>query len=141
MSDPSQKNSPDFPELDPIFQAQIQRLHELIVLCRWIFIAILWLSVGSVSLWRLRPEIALLQESFTWAAVRYGLHDNPIAALGLSLCIGTTTAVLVWQSRNILQGRPLDYQRSLEKTVCRIRQQGKTHPLWKWVCDRPFLGN
>ncbi|NES96581.1 MAG: hypothetical protein F6K32_15370 [Desertifilum sp. SIO1I2] len=131
----SKPNSSSSPELDPGFQTQVQRLHELIVWCRWLVVGGLWLSIGLLSLWELRAEIALLRAGFTWAAVRYGLYDHPLPALGLSLCVGMTTAVLVWQSRNILQGRSPHYQRQLERSVCRIRQQGSTHPLWKWICN------
>jgi len=46
-----------------------------------------------------------------------------------------TTSVLVWQSRNILWGLPLAEQEKLKKQVYRIRQQGSSHPLWKWVCQ------
>jgi hypothetical protein len=46
-----------------------------------------------------------------------------------------TTGVLIWQSRNILLGIPEGEKQRLEKQVCRIRQQGQTHPLWKWVCN------
>lgn len=119
---------------DPIFQAQVQRLHQLTVYGRWLVVGLLWLSVGALSLWSLRSEIALLQEYFTWVAVRYALIYNRLAAIGLGLCIGMTTAVLFWQSRNILLGRSLPEQRRLEQQVRRIRQQGSSHPLWKWVC-------
>jgi hypothetical protein len=122
-------------ELDPTFKIQVERLHRLMVYGRWMVVGILWISVGPLSLWGLRYPIGLLQDYFTWAAVRYGLYFNPVPAVGLSVCIGMTTAVLVWQSRNILFGLPHQEQRHLEQQVHRIRQQGPTHPLWKWVCQ------
>jgi len=121
---------------DAIFKAQVQRLHHLTVALRWLAIGLLWLTVGSLSLWSLRSEIDLLRSHFTWAAVRYGMYYNQIPALGLGFCIATTTVVLVWQSRNILLGMPPQYKKSLEMGVCRIRKQGPTHPLWKWVCQK-----
>ncbi len=121
--------------LDPTFKQQVQRLHHLTVYGRWLFVALLWISIGSLSLWGLRSEIALWQQYFTWAAVRYGLYYNPLPTFGLAFCIGMTVAVLVWQSRNILLGLPRPEQRRLEEQVYRIRQQGSSHPLWKWVCQ------
>lgn len=124
----------DFLSDESTFKVQVQRLHQIAVGGRWLFVGLLWLTVGSVSMWGLRHEIFLWQQYFTWVAVRYGMYHNPLPAFGLSLCIGMTTAVLVWQSRNILLGIPPQYRKYLEGSVCRIRQQGSTHPLWKWVC-------
>ncbi|MBD2181630.1 hypothetical protein H6S82_29875 [Planktothrix sp. FACHB-1355] len=119
--------------LDPKFQKQVQRLHNLTVWGRWSIVALLWLTVAPLSLWKLRYEITLLQQHFTWTAVKYGIAYNHLPAMGLALCVGMTAAVLIWQSRNILVGMPQEEQRRLEKQVNRIRQQGSTHPLWKWV--------
>lgn len=121
---------------DAIFKAQVQRLHHLTVAGRWLVVGLLWLTVGSISLWSLRSEIDLLRSHFTWAAVRYSIYYNQVPAFGLGFCVATTTAVLVGQSRNILLGMPPQYQKRLETGVCRIRQQGPTHPLWKWVCQK-----
>lgn len=121
--------------LDPTFKQQVQRLHHLTVYGRWLFVALLWISIGSLSLWGLRSEIALWRQYFTWVAFRYGLYYNPLPTFGLAFCIGMTVAVLVWQSRNILLGLPRPEQRRLEEQVYRIRQQGSSHPLWKWVCQ------
>lgn len=121
--------------LDPTFKQQVQRLHHLTVYGRWLFVALLWISIGSLSLWGLRSEIAMWRQYFTWVAVRYGLYYNPLPTFGLAFCIGMTVAVLVWQSRNILLGLPRPEQRRLEEQVYRIRQQGSSHPLWKWVCQ------
>ncbi len=120
--------------LDPTFKMQVERLYRLMVYWRWLIVGILWVSVGSVSLWGLRYPISLLRDYFTWTAVRYGFYYHPLPTLGLFTCIGVTTAVLFWQSRNIILGIPPDEQRRLEQQVCRIRQQGSSHPLWKWVC-------
>lgn len=114
---------------------QIQKLHQLTVYGRWLFVGLIWLTIAPVCLWNLRYEIALWQQYFTWVAVRYGLLFHPLSALGLAFCIGVTTSVLVWQSRNILLGLPLQEKQRLEQQVFRIRQQGPTHPLWKWVCQ------
>ena len=121
--------------LDPIFKQQVQKLHYLTVYGRWLVVALLWLTIGSLSLWSLRSEIALWQQYFTWVAVRYGLFYNPLPTFGLALCIGMTVSVLVWQSRNILLGLPQQEQQRLEQQVHKIRQQGPSHPLWKRVCQ------
>ena len=122
-------------DLDPTFLAQVQKLHQLTVYGRWLVVCLLWFSIGLLSLWGLRSEIALWQQYFTWVAVRYSLYYNPLPTFGLALCIGMTVAVLFWQSRNILVGLPLQEQRRLEQQVFRIRQQGPSHPLWRWVCQ------
>lgn len=122
-------------ELDPDFAQQLQKLHRLTVYGRWLFAGCLWLTIAPFCLWNLRTEISLLQEYFTWVGLRYTLIFHPLPTLGLSLCIGMTTSVLVWQSRNILWGLPLQEQENLKKQLYRIRQQGSSHPLWKWVCQ------
>lgn len=113
----------------------MQRLHRLTVYGRWLFCLFLWLTLAPICLWFLREEVVLWRQYFTWVAVRYGLISHPFSTIGLAFCIGMTAAVLVWQSRNILMGLPQQEQQRLEKQVCRIRQQGSSHPLWKWVCQ------
>lgn len=120
---------------DPKFQQQVQKLHQITVYSRWLFVGLLWLAIAPVSLWSLRSEIALLKQYFTWTAVRFALYYHPLPTFGLALCIGMTISVLVWQSRNILLGLPTNEQQRLEQQVSKIRQQGSTHPLWKWVCQ------
>ena len=122
-------------DLDSALEWQVQRLHRLTVYGRWLVVGILWMSVGILSLWGLRYPISLWLEYFTWSAVRYGLFYNWLPTIGLSLCIGMTAAVLIWQSRNILWGMPDQERRRLEQQVQQIRKQGESHPLWKWVCQ------
>jgi hypothetical protein len=120
---------------DPLFLAQVQRLHQLTVYGRWLLAGTLWLTVGTASLWGLRYPISLAMEHFTWAALRYGLVFDRIPGVGLFLCIAVTLSTLVWQLRNWLFGLPKRERRRLEQQVIRIRQQGSSHPLWKWVCQ------
>ena len=122
---------------DPQFLQQLERLHHVFVMGRWTIVLLLWLLVGIVSTWSLRHEFTMLSERFTWAALRYGLAFNIWSTLGLSICIGPTVALLVWQTRNILFGLPKPELRRLEKHVMKIREQGNSHPLWSHVCDRP----
>jgi hypothetical protein len=121
------------PELDPGLQRSIDRMHELTVWGRWAFVLGLWLTVGAASLWGLRQPIGRLRTVFTWSGLRFGLFGHPIPAIGLALCIGMLVSVLVWQSRNILWGLPMDERDRLKATVLRIQQQGDSHPLWKWI--------
>ncbi|MDF5714078.1 MAG: hypothetical protein PUP93_09310 [Rhizonema sp. NSF051] len=121
---------------DQFFTQQVQRLHQLQVFARWLFVSFLWLTVAPVCLWNIRTEISLWRQYFTWVAVRYGLLYHPWATLGLAFCIGMTAAVLVWQSRNILLGQPQSEKQRLEKQVYRIRQQGASHPLWRWIVSK-----
>lgn len=134
QSDPPSQLPPIELTQDLTFQTQVKRLQETMVYFRWLFVLGLWLTVGTLSLWGLRSEIALWVQYFTWTAVRYGLAYNPLQAIGLSGCIGMTAAVLVWQSRNILFGMPEQERKRIEQQVYRIRQQGPSHPLWNRVC-------
>ncbi|MFB2837389.1 hypothetical protein [Floridanema evergladense] len=127
-------------QVDPNFATQVERLLKITVYGRWLFLGFLWLTIGSLSLWALRYEIALLQQHFTWVAVSYGLAYNPIPAMGLGLCLGMTVAVMLWQSRNFLVGMPPAERRRLEQQVFHIRQQGKSHPLWNLVCQSKKKG-
>jgi hypothetical protein len=120
-------------DLDPAFKLQVQQLHQLTVYGRWLLVTLLWVTLAPLCMWGWRYEISLMRSHFTWAALRYGIIFNPIPAMGLGFCIGMTTAVLVWQSRNILLGIPRHEQYRLEQQVRRIGQQGASHPLWKWV--------
>lgn len=129
-----------YPSDDSKFQQEVKKLHRLTLYGRWLFVLLLWISIGSFSLWGLRSEIALWQQHFTWVAVRYGLVYNRFSTLGLAFCIAMTAAVLVWQSRNILWGMPNQEQKRLEQQVRRIRQQGASHPLWKWICQPKGVG-
>ena len=118
---------------DPVLQVQVQRLYTLITYGRWLIVGLLWISIGSLSIWNLRTEISLWLEHFTWVAVRFALAYHKLPTIGLSLCIGMTTAVLVWQSRHIIWGISPEEQKRLEQQVRQINYQGKSHPLWKWV--------
>jgi hypothetical protein len=121
---------------DATFQKEVERLHRLTVYGRWLTVGVLWLTIGSLSLWGLRYPISLILDYFTWSAVRYGLAFHRWSAIGLAICVGSTVAVLIWQSRNILVGLPEREKKRLEQQVFRIRQQGSSHPLWKFVCQR-----
>ncbi len=129
---PTSDSAPEI-ELDPIFKSQIDNLYRLNVYGRWLVIGLMWLTIGAYSLWGLRYPISLIQEDFTWAAVKYGLITELIPALGLCLCVGMMTGTLVWQSRNIIWGISKKEQQRLIQQVGNIRKQGSSHPLWKFV--------
>ncbi|TVQ05826.1 MAG: hypothetical protein EA368_18455 [Leptolyngbya sp. DLM2.Bin27] len=109
----------------------LQKLRAIIMRRWWVVSGLLWLIVGSLSLWSLRPEIALLRQFFTWSAVRISLAYNRPAALGLGLCVGLSVALLVAESRYLLWGMTNDEQRRLELLLHRIEARGAAHPLWR----------
>lgn len=123
-------------EQDSELYHAVVRLHQLTVLGRWCFVLLLWLTVGTVSIWQMIPNIRLTLEHFTWASVRMAFRYNYWAGIGLTLCVALTFSVLLWQSRNIVFGLPTLDQKRLVERLLRIRQQGPSHPLWKWVCSR-----
>ena len=139
MQDPQPLSSRHWVDAPPQHQT-IQRLHRLTIYARWLVVLLVWLTVGTVSLWQFRFRIQLLMDSFTWVGVRYGLAYHQGAALGLSVCIGMTLAVLVWHTRNLLFGLPQEEQLRLQLQAERIRQQGPTHPLWRLVCGEQHRG-
>jgi hypothetical protein len=122
-----------FSQVSPDVLPEVVRLHQLQVYGRWLFVILLWLSVGSISLWSFRDSLSLLSEYFTWSGLRINMEFNPWGSLGVLFCVGLTASTLIWQARNILFGLPAADQRSLERQVYRIRQKGNRHPLWKWV--------
>lgn len=140
MTDPTDSPSPpiepepEFSAGDRTFQRQLQRLHQVSVYSRWFLVGLLWVTVAPWSLWSLRSELALWRDYFTWTAVRYGLAFNLVPTVGLTLCIALTVSTLIWQSRNILFGIPTRQRQRLKQRLRKIRQQGKSHPLWYWVC-------
>ncbi|NMF82072.1 hypothetical protein [Nodosilinea sp. P-1105] len=120
-------------DCDDIHSRYLERLRVVLLQRWWLTTVCLWLTVGSLSLWSLRHEIAQVQRYFTWAAVRYALAYNRLAALGLGLCVGLTVALLVNESRHILWGLSREERRRLERLLQRIQHQGNRHPLWQPV--------
>ncbi|NJL01401.1 MAG: hypothetical protein HC910_12895 [Spirulinaceae cyanobacterium SM2_1_0] len=111
----------------------LRQLHEISVYQRWLWVGCCWLLLAPFALWTLREGIALAFAYFTWSAVYYHLATHFWATISLALCIGSTTAVLVWQSRNILFGLSRQDLRRLERQRDRLQRLGRRHPLWHWV--------
>jgi len=126
---------------DPELEMQVQRLHRVMVYGRWLLVIVSWAVAIPFVWWKLQEEIDLILSYVTLAAVRYVLIFNPSAAIALGWCLGITTAVLLWQSSNILFGFSRQYRDRLEKQVRRIRRRGKTHPLWRWVVQDQLFNN
>jgi hypothetical protein len=120
---------------DQLLERQVKRLIEVQTYLRWMFDGFLWLTVGTASIWALRSDIGLWIATFTWAAVRITLAYNRLPMLGLGICIAMTLATLVWQSSIILWGVNPRERRSLIDQVKKIQNKGKSHPLWRWVCE------
>lgn len=87
----------------------------------WLVVLILWSSVGTVSIWSLRRTWQQLAEHFTWAALRYGLAFNRLAAIGLGLCLGLTVALLIKQTRFLLFGLTTQEKKVLNEALRRQR--------------------
>jgi hypothetical protein len=122
-------------DADRTFEQQIQRLYEISLQRRWLFVATCWLTLGAYGIWGLRQQISLGFDYFTWALVRYSVVFDPIPSLCVGFCVATTVSSLVGQSRNILFGFSPQYRRHLEKQLWRIRALGTRHPLWKRICE------
>lgn len=120
---------------EQLLDRQVQRLIEVQTYLRWIFDGFLWLTVGTASIWALRSDIELWIATFTWAAVRMSLAYNRLPMLGLGICVAMTLATLIWQSSIILWGVSQRERRSLINQVKKIKETGKSHPLWRWVCE------
>ncbi|MEY3297790.1 MAG: hypothetical protein RLZZ597_1050 [Cyanobacteriota bacterium] len=121
--------------LDPHHQRQIERLRIILNRRWWLTSLLLWLTVGSLSLWSLRGEWVYLRQYFTWTAVRYALAYNRLAAIGLGLCVGLMVALLISESRYILLGLTQAERRRLSQLHHSILQQGASHPLWHKLHD------
>jgi hypothetical protein len=119
--------------LDPDFQADLERLDALTVRLRWAVVGGLWLTIGALSLWGIRENLALMSQYFTWAALHYTFRFNRLNALGIMICMVMTLSVLLGQSRNILFGRSGSEQERLHQQLLRIKQQGESHPMWRWL--------
>lgn len=128
-------NPSDESYADQMLERQVQRLIEVQTYLRWMLDVFLWLTVGTASIWALRSEIELWIASFTWAAVRISLAYNRLPMLGLGLCIAMTLSTLIWQSAIILWGVSPRERRSLINQVKSIKAKGKSHLLWRWVCE------
>ncbi|MGF1516029.1 MAG: hypothetical protein ACFB5Z_20350 [Elainellaceae cyanobacterium] len=117
----------------PEFWRQLLRLHELIVWARWLIVGGCCLLIGLPSLWMLRTEVQMLQQYFTWPALRYALAFNPVPTMGLFICVALVFSTLFWQSRNIVLGLSLRETKRLERQLQQINQQGPSHPLWRFL--------
>ena len=121
--------------LDRLLDRQVQRLIEVQTYLRWMFDGFIWLTVGTASIWALRSDIELWIATFTWAALRITLMYNRFPMMGLGLCVAVTLATLVWQCSIILWGINQRERQVLVEQVKRIQAKGKSHPLWRWVCE------
>ncbi len=111
----------------------IQRLFKLYLYGRWFFAAIAWLILAPWAIWQLKDDIALINEYFTWVAVRYSLAFHLIPVYCLFFCFGMTVSVLVRHIIYILKGLSPREQLRLENQVKKIQATGPKHPLWKWI--------
>ncbi|MBE9176438.1 hypothetical protein IQ225_15985 [Synechocystis salina LEGE 06155] len=109
------------------------RLYQAGVYGRWLVVALLWCTLIPWSLWQFREDIVLLQDHFTWVAIRYGFAFQLVPAFTLFASIGFTGAVLVRQSCHLLWGLSIKERNNLIRGTARIRKIGPRHPLWRWL--------
>jgi hypothetical protein len=105
--------------LDPSLKRQVHQLYRRQLSRRWWLILGLWLTVGAYSLWELRYPISLIQEDFTWAAVKYGIAFQPLPSFGLFFCVMMTISNLFRSLSYQLWGIPKDEEKKLAQKVLR----------------------
>ncbi|MEL6352904.1 MAG: hypothetical protein AAFR58_14195 [Cyanobacteria bacterium J06627_28] len=120
-------------ELTPEQAKEIEALRQAMMRTWWWISLGLWMTVGAASLWWVRSDLQEINEYFTWAAVRYMLYYEKVAAMGLGLCIGLSFALLLSESRQILWGISAGEEARLLRTLHKIHAQGPSHPQWKIV--------
>ncbi|KPQ34994.1 MAG: hypothetical protein HLUCCA11_12555 [Phormidesmis priestleyi Ana] len=134
-------NDKDTAESTPSIAPELERLRQRMMRNWWWVCLGLWLTIGALSGWWLRSELQELRAYFTWAAVRYMLYYERLAAVGLGLCVGLTLALLLAESRHILFGLSKGEQQRLTHRLAKIREQGSSHPQWKIIHpDQAGLG-
>jgi hypothetical protein len=109
------------------------RLYQAGVYGRWLVVVVLWLTVIPWAVWQFRGDIALLEDHFTWVAIRYGFAFQLLPSFALFASIGFTGAVLLRQSWHILWGLSIKERNNLIRGTARIRKIGPSHPLWRWL--------
>lgn len=115
------------------FQRKVIKYHQLTIYMRWLVVLLLWLTLGVYGIWGIHQEIELWFDYFTWSAVYYGLAFNIIPTICLSICIGMTVSVLVWQSRCIIWGISNKEKYYLEQRVTKVLESGSSNPVRKWL--------
>jgi len=89
---------------------------------RWWWLNLgLWFTIGVASIWALQDTWQQLADYFTWAALRYGLAFNRLAAVGLGLCLGLTVALLLKETRFLFFGLTRKERNDLLKA---LRKEG-----------------
>jgi hypothetical protein len=125
------------PNLDqssnPLLASQIAKLQQLIVWQRWLFIAVMWLTLGWWSLWELRDSLVLLREYFSWAGVIYGFYFHLRGGFGLMVCVILTCSSIIWQISHIFWGSSVREIHQLGVMVEKIQEKGPKHWLWYWI--------
>ncbi|MBJ7899833.1 MAG: hypothetical protein GC158_07925 [Cyanobacteria bacterium RI_101] len=82
----------------------LQRLYRQKLRRRWLFVGLCWFCLAPWALWQFREDFLLLEDHFTFTAVRYGLAFRLVPAFSLFFCVGITGSTLFWQSCHLLWG-------------------------------------
>lgn len=118
---------------DPLLAQQVAKLQQLEVWRRWISMLLMWLTLGSWSLWELRESIVILREYFSWSGVVYGGYFHLGGGCGLLFCVLSTCSSLVWQIGHFFGQLSAKERHQLEVRVQQIQASKKENWLWRWI--------
>lgn len=126
-------NSPHSPSSDAILNRQVYQLLRLQMVWRWLWVGLIWLTIGAWSLWELRESIMLLHDYFSLTGVIYSLYFHLGAACGIVICLAFTCSSILWQISYIFWGLTDKERHQLAVKVNKIQTAGAKHPLWRWI--------
>ncbi len=118
---------------DPLLIQQVAKLQQLEVWRRWLSMLLMWLTLGSWSLWELRESIVILREYFSWSGVVYGCYFHLGGGCGLLFCVLSTCSSLVWQIGHVSGQLSAKERHQLEVRVQQIQASKKENWLWRWI--------
>jgi hypothetical protein len=113
---------------------QVKRLRRVDVCQRWLFVALLWLTVGAWSFWEMREGMALLWEYFSFTGLKYIVVFHIWGGgAGFILCLTVTLSSIFWQIGHSLWRLSPRERHHLEVRVRQIQERGSKHPYWRWI--------
>lgn len=118
---------------NPLLSQQIAKLHQLEVWRRWLSMLLMWLTLGSWSLWDVRESIVILREYFSWPGILYGFYFHLGGGCGLLFCLLSTCSSLLWQISHSAGQLSAKERYQLEVRVRQIQARGQDNWLWRWI--------
>jgi hypothetical protein len=118
----------------PDIDRQVSQLRRVEAWVRWLWIALIWLTLGTWSCWEMRESLIQLYEYLSWTGIQYSFFFHLMGGGGgLIICLSMTASCILWQiGQTFLRVSPRERQR-LEAKVQRIQKKGSKHPLWRWI--------